>query len=186
MIDLLYKHATSKTTLLRLVLTVLAGGFFLGLVAVFVLAGIWADRLSGLPALPDCPWTLVPGIALAVLGPVLMFWSAFNFFRVRGTPVPLAPPPCLVCRGPYAHVRNPMLSGLFFLLFGLGFLLLSVSLVFVFTPVFILLNYLELKKVEEPELVKRLGQDYVEYRKRVRMFIPRLRPYRKDPVSPQG
>ena len=65
-----------------------------------------------------------------------------------------------------------MLTGIFIQLFGLGIALGSISLVWVFTPLFIIIHVWELKKVEEPELVKRLGQDYVEYKKRVPMFFP--------------
>ena len=52
----------------------------------------------------------------------------------------------------------------------------SFSLVFVFTPLYILFNVWELKRIEEPELVRRLGDEYIEYRARTPMFIPRLRP----------
>ena len=65
-----------------------------------------------------------------------------------------------------------MLTGVFGLLFALGILLESVSLLFVFTPLFIYANYWELKAIEEPELVKRLGQAYVAYRKMTPMFLP--------------
>jgi hypothetical protein len=68
-----------------------------------------------------------------------------------------------------------MLMGLFVFLFGLGVLFRSISLVFIFTPLFVLLNALELKAIEEPELEKRFGKEYVEYKKRVPMFIPRLK-----------
>jgi protein-S-isoprenylcysteine O-methyltransferase Ste14 len=68
-----------------------------------------------------------------------------------------------------------MLTGVFALLFGIGFYLGSASLLIVFTPLFILVNVWELKTIEEPELIKRLGQDYVEYRKRTPMFFPGLR-----------
>jgi protein-S-isoprenylcysteine O-methyltransferase Ste14 len=68
-----------------------------------------------------------------------------------------------------------MLTGVFVLLFGLGVLLRSISLVSIFTPVFILFNVWELEAVEERELEKRLGKDYVEYKKRVPMFVPRLK-----------
>jgi protein-S-isoprenylcysteine O-methyltransferase Ste14 len=71
-------------------------------------------------------------------------------------------------------VRNPMLTGVFALLFGLGALFGSISLLVVFTPLFILINVWELKVIEEPELVKRLGKDYIEYRKRTAMFFPPL------------
>lgn len=72
----------------------------------------------------------------------------------------------MVTTGPYASVRNPMFTGVFALLFGFGVLLGSASLLVVFTPVFIVINVWELKAIEEPELLKRLGEDYIEYRKR--------------------
>jgi protein-S-isoprenylcysteine O-methyltransferase Ste14 len=65
-----------------------------------------------------------------------------------------------------------MLTGVFALLFGFGVLLGSVSLLVVFTPLFICINVWELKAIEEPELLKRLGEDYFEYRKRTPMFFP--------------
>ena len=65
-----------------------------------------------------------------------------------------------------------MLTGVFFLLIGIGALFGSVFLLIVFTPLFILINVWELKSIEEPELEKRLGQDYIEYRKRTPMFFP--------------
>ncbi|HOC38522.1 MAG TPA: hypothetical protein PKJ77_04530, partial [Thermodesulfobacteriota bacterium] len=72
-----------------------------------------------------------------------------------------------------------MLSGLFMQLFGLGIALGSLSLVFIFTPLFVIMNVWELKNVEEPELVKRLGRDYIEYNTqyspgRVASLIPAL------------
>ena len=65
-----------------------------------------------------------------------------------------------------------MLTGVFMILFGIGVALNSVSLVFVFTPLYVLVNVWELKKIEEPELVKRLGEEYIEYRAQTPMFIP--------------
>ena len=103
-----------------------------------------------------------------------MGWSVFHFLKVKGTPVPFNPPPKLVATGPYAYARNPMLTGIFLLLFGLGVLFQSLSLVLFFTPAFIALNVWELKAIEEPELEKRLGQEYIEYKEKIPMFIPRL------------
>jgi len=82
------------------------------------------------------------------------------------------PPPKLVTTGPYHYTQNPMLTGVFSLLFGFGVFFGSVSLLFVFTPLFIYLNYWELKSIEEPELAKRLGEDYIQYHKRTPMFFP--------------
>jgi protein-S-isoprenylcysteine O-methyltransferase Ste14 len=110
------------------------------------------------------------------LGVAVTTWSAFHFLKARGTPVPFNPPPTLVKTGPYRHVRNPMLAGVFLFLFGLGCAVNSTSLVFCFTPLFVLINVWELKYIEEPELAKRLGDDYAEYRRQTPMFVPRFRP----------
>ena len=79
-------------------------------------------------------------------------------------------------QSPYRYVRNPMLTGVFLFLFGVGLCINSVSLVIFLTPLFVLVNVLELKEIEEPELVKRLGDEYIEYRRQTPMFIPEHRP----------
>jgi len=68
-----------------------------------------------------------------------------------------------------------MHTGIYILLFGFGVLFRSVSLVAIFSPLFILLDVLELKKIEETELERRLGREYLEYKKKVPMFFPRLK-----------
>ena len=65
-----------------------------------------------------------------------------------------------------------MLTVLFSLLFGFGVFFGSVFLLIVFTPLFILMNFWELKSIEEPELERRLGEKYIEYRKKTPMFFP--------------
>ncbi len=114
-------------------------------------------------------------VSLITVGIALIGWSAFCFLRVRGTPVPFNPPPELVISGPYRLTRNPMLSGVFLLLFGIGAALNSFSLVLFFTPAYILLNVWELKRIEEPELEKRLGEDYRRYKNETPMFIPGMK-----------
>ncbi len=158
-----------------MILTPVGPVFFLGVVVLFVAGALYADRALALGPLLAHPWNLVLAVPLGGAGLLLIGWSVIHFLQTRGTPVPFNPPPRLVDNGPYAHARNPMLSGLFLALFGLGFYLGSVSLVLVFIPLFMLLNFWELKKVEEPELEKRLGQPYIDYRKRVPMFFPRIR-----------
>ena len=76
--------------------------------------------------------------------------------------------------GPYKYVRNPMLTGLFILMFGIGILVNSISFTFIFTPIFIILMIVKLKAVEELELERRFGKEYIAYKKKVPMFIPRL------------
>jgi protein-S-isoprenylcysteine O-methyltransferase Ste14 len=92
---------------------------------------------------------------------------------VGGIGVPLNPPRELVVVGTYAWVRNPMIIAAFAWLSGLGFVLHSVSMVFVWTPAFIGLNVIELKLVEEPELERRFGAPYREYKRSVPMLLPK-------------
>jgi protein-S-isoprenylcysteine O-methyltransferase Ste14 len=140
-----------------------------------VFAAILVDRLLHLPPfLPEGVRVSLSVLVMAV-GLAVTAWSAFHFLKVKGTPVPFNPPPRIVNTGPYRYVRNPMLTGVFLFLFGLGLSINSISLVFIFTPLFVLINVWELKQIEEPELMKRLGDEYIEYRRRTPMFIPRLR-----------
>jgi protein-S-isoprenylcysteine O-methyltransferase Ste14 len=144
------------------------------LVFLFVILALQVDRLIGITDIFPGPLSIILASLFFLVAFILIGWSVLTFFRAKGTPVPLNPPPQLVTTGPYAYVRNPMLTGVFALFFGIGVLLGSFSLLFIFTPLFILINVWELKAIEEPELMKRLGQDYVEYRKNTPMFFPGL------------
>ena len=173
LIGIFYRAATGSRKA-RNLLTPAGGVFFFGFIALFIFVALQVDKFLGFPKLLPSSLNIIVSVPLLVIGLFLMLWSILHFIRVKGTPVPFNPPPKLVTTGPYAYARNPMLTGVFVLLFGLGVLFRSISLVFIFTPLFILLNVWELKAVEELELEKRLGKDYVEYKKRIPMFIPRL------------
>jgi protein-S-isoprenylcysteine O-methyltransferase Ste14 len=177
-INLLYKSATGTKKTRNLLTPV--GLFIFGVFsALFVLCAILVDKLLGLPDLLPETIRLLVSVPAVAFGTIVIGWSAFHFLKVKGTPVPFNPPPKLVNTGPYRYARNPMLTGVFLFLFGLGFGFNSVSLILIFTPLYVFLNVLELKHIEEPELVKRLGDEYIEYRMKTPMFIPALRPNRK-------
>ena len=167
-------RAATGTKRARTLLTPVGVAVFGGFTALFVLAGIAVDALLTLPQLLPERARLPLAVPVLAAGLGLTAWSAFHFLRARGTPVPFNPPPRLVTSGPYGLARNPMLTGVFLFLFGLGFAMTSISLVLVFVPLFIVANVWELKAIEEPELVKRLGDEYAEYRRRTPMFVPRL------------
>jgi len=173
-IEVFYKTTTGSRRV-RTLLTPFGLIFFFIFIASFVFVSLELDHFLGFPNLLTMPLNMMMSTPFLAIGFLLVSWSVLHFLKVKGTPVPFNPPPKLVTTGPYAYVRNPMLTGLFILLFGLGFLFSSVSLVFIFTPLFILLNILELKTVEEPELEKRFGEEYLEYKKRVPMFIPKFK-----------
>ena len=172
-VNLLHQTATG-TKRTRTLLTPIGVTIFGVFTALFVAAAVLVDRLLILPGLLPVGARLPVSIPVMAVGVALTAWSGFHFLRVKGTPVPFNPPPTVVKTGPYRHARNPMLTGVFLFLFGLGFCVGSFSLVFFFTPLFVLINVWELKQIEEPELVKRFGDEFIEYRKRTPMFIPGL------------
>ena len=170
-IDILYNVATGSRPV-RNFFTPIGAIFYGLLIFVFVIMALYLDLLLGLSDIFTGKLKIILSLPVFLVAFILIGWSVQNFLKVRGTPVPFNPPPQLVTSGPYAYTRNPMLTGVFALLFGFGVLFGSVSLLVVFTPLFILINVWELKAIEEPELLKRLGQDYSEYRKNTPMFFP--------------
>lgn len=172
-IDTLYKVATGSRSVRNFFTPI--GAIVYGLfIFVFVVVALYVDRLIGLTNIFPDPINLILSIPVFLIALFLIGWSVQNFIMVKGTPVPFNPPPQLVTTGPYAYTRNPMLTGVFFLLFGCGVMFESISLLFVFTPLFIFINFWELKSIEEPELEKRLGEGYIKYRERTPMFFPNL------------
>jgi len=178
-IGFIYSVATGSKKI-RNLFTPIGAAFYALLTALFVVAALKMDHLLHLPELPSTPVNVVVSVPMLSFALFVMGWSVLNFFKARGTPVPFNPPPGLVVSGPYAYVRNPMLAGIFLLLFGLGVLFRSLSLACVFTPAFVILNVWELKTIEEPELERRLGEEYIRYKRRTPMFFPDFRAKPKE------
>jgi protein-S-isoprenylcysteine O-methyltransferase Ste14 len=170
-INLLHSVATGSRKI-RIILTPLGALGFFALITLFVLVFSWIDDLLNLPKLLPQPYNVVLSIPFLAAGLFLVLWCLVHFRMAKGTPVPFNPPQRLVTSGPYQYTRNPMLTGVFSVLFAIGLLLNSIMASLVFTPLFIALNVIELKCIEEPELERRLGQPYTEYRQKVPMFFP--------------
>lgn len=170
-VDIFYSVTTGPKRWRKL-LTPVGAAVFITVLLLLVYVSLLTDRALGLPALLPGRLGWVVGVPLLAAGGLLWGWCIVLFWRAKGTPVPFNPPRELVVLGPYDWVRNPMLTGVFACLFGFGFCLHSLSMVCVWTPLFVLANAIELKLVEEPELERRIGATYSEYRRRVPMFVP--------------
>ncbi len=86
----------------------------------------------------------------------------------------------LVTTGIYECIRHPHHTGIGLFLIGFALLLGWKAYVFIFLPFQLLMLFSFVKFVEEPEAVKKFGDTYIEYSKRVPRFIPRLRCLRKN------
>jgi protein-S-isoprenylcysteine O-methyltransferase Ste14 len=123
----------------------------------------------------------VAGIALMAVGLALLVQTIALFATVgRGTLAPWDPTRRLVVRGPYRRVRNPMISGVLFVLLGEAALWRSLPLL-VWFAVVLAVNAVYFPLVEEPGLRRRFGADYDAYRAAVPRWLPRLRPWRPGP-----
>jgi protein-S-isoprenylcysteine O-methyltransferase Ste14 len=98
----------------------------------------------------------------------------------KGTLAPWDPTKKLVAQGIYRYTRNPMITGVAFMVFGEAVFFGSMT-VWVWFVVIIVVNTIYFKVSEEPGLVKRFGQEYVDYRREVPMWLPRLKPW--DPSN---
>ncbi len=115
------------------------------------------------------------------LGLVLFVASVWRFAAEgKGTLAPWDPPPAFVLHGPYRFVRNPMISGVILILFGEAMILLSPHHC-VWAACFLALNLAYIPLVEEPQLERRFGERYRQYRRHVRRFMPRFTPWQSEP-----
>ena len=171
--EFVYRIATTRNKL-RTVATPIGIIIWFGLSALFVFASLWVDKLLPVQILLTARTNIFLSLPLLIIGATLALWTAYTFVKARGTPVPLNPPKKLIITGLYSWIRNPMLLGWIIMLFGVGVLLNSFSLIVIFTPLFIMINILYLKTIEEKEMEKKFGEQYLKYKERVPMFIPRF------------
>jgi protein-S-isoprenylcysteine O-methyltransferase Ste14 len=128
----------------------------------------------------DPPWNVVvscSGLVLVVLGLILFVATVRLFSRYgEGSIMPWDPTLRLIVRGIYRHVRNPMHTGVFLVLFGEGLLLRSTPLLLLVAAVVVLhLFYIPLS--EERGLERRFGEAYRVYKRNVPRWIPRWTPW---------
>ena len=135
-----------------------------------VIAVAWPTTVPGWGA-----WLV--GLLFLIAGGALFATSLMRFGgEGGGTLAPWGPPVRLVVRGPYAYVRNPMISGVVLLLISEGLLLRSAPHLY-WAGLFFLINAAYIPLLEEPGLRVRFGQDYDDYASNVPRLVPRLRPW---------
>jgi protein-S-isoprenylcysteine O-methyltransferase Ste14 len=123
---------------------------------------------------------IVLGTILCTIGLLLLAATISRFARQgRGTLTPWDPPKHLVIQGPYAYTRNPMITGVAFVLLGEAVVFGALS-IFIWFGIAVAVNSFYFKLSEEPGLVKRFGPEYAEYRRHVPMWIPRIKPWRRS------
>ncbi|THU40883.1 isoprenylcysteine carboxylmethyltransferase family protein [Niastella caeni] len=118
------------------------------------------------------------GWLIAVAGSALFVYTVFLFKMLgQGTLAPWQPTQKLIVEGPYRYCRNPMISGVFFMIVGEGLMLYSTNIL-AWAVAFFIINTLYFIFVEERSMMQRFGSDYLKYKKHVPRWIPRFTPFR--------
>jgi protein-S-isoprenylcysteine O-methyltransferase Ste14 len=143
----------------------------------------WLAQSRGVALVPD--WS-VAAILLMAAGGSIMLKCVWDFaWTGRGTPAPFDPPRRLVVSGLYRYVRNPMYVGMGTFLVGEALflpavrypMLITLAVLYVVVTAFVMLY-------EEPVLRAKFGEDYREYCRHVRRWLPRLTPFDKAGMLP--
>lgn len=111
------------------------------------------------------------GIVFMLLGITLASLASITFMRFGdGTPVITEPPKILVFKGVYKYTRNPIylahitICAGIFLFFGHAMLLIYMALVAIGLHCYVI-------SIEEPKLMRRHGNAYLDYTHNVRRWI---------------
>ena len=157
---------------------------------VAVLVPLWIHRRYGtvIAAASSAPALLVQiaGVAVLAVGVVLFVLSLRRFARDgKGTLAPWDPPTRLVVRGPYRYVRNPMISGVLFVLIGEALVLRSLPHA-AWAGIFLAANAVFIPWYEEPHLARVFGEPYRTYRAHVPRILPRLTPWQPPDDQSRG
>ena len=135
------------------------------------------DKMFGFSPFIDTPWNIVLFFILSFAG-TLIIWRAYTYLVVAGEggPCPqLGGTKKLVTIGPYSLVRHPSVIGKLLGIIGLGFLSRSISFTFIVIPMLFIWSIFYNRFIQERGCIEKFREEYLEYRKRVPMFIPKLK-----------
>ena len=121
--------------------------------------------------------TLTCGFVLTLLGESLRFWGvsyAGSLTRATGS----VGAPEVVVAGPFSYVRNPLYIGNVLMYIGVGIMANAITpWLVVAALIYFGIQYSLIVSLEEEFLEKEFGDGYLEFKKNVPRFFPRLLPY---------
>lgn len=170
------KWAQKEYSMTQRFLALIPAGVLFVFLFPYVLARVMPtiDQRLAFPSLYFGILTVLPGSIFILFGLVYALWSIFaQFFRARGTPLPMMATQKLLITGPFRHCRNPMSFGTIFFYLGVSIVVGSLSALAI-VLIFTLLLVVYIKGVEERELEARFGQEYLNYKAKTPFLIPRV------------
>ena len=125
-------------------------------------------------------WSSIPipllirwiGLILTVLGICVEILTQFYLGRNFSTLLYIRKEQSLITTGPYRYVRHPMYTAL--ITVGVGLSLLSANWYFGLPFIVTILVIIFRINKEEEVMIKKFGEDYIQYMKTTKRFIPFL------------
>lgn len=134
----------------------------------------WLVHRGPGPWIPDHVLLRSLGYAVLVPGALLFAYTVRQFIlQGRGTLAPWTPTQRLIISGPYRYCRNPMITGVLFVLIGETLVLRSTA-IGVEAVLFFVVNTLYFILKEEPDMHRRFGEEYLRYKAAVPRWLPRF------------
>jgi len=153
-------------------------------VLVFPYLIIALEQMAVRPAITSSISQAIVGSVIAIAGLIVSIMAVRLFILIgNGTIMPWDPTRKLIIVGLYRHVRNPMILGLIVTQMGEALLFASYGVAILAILIFII-NTIYVMYSEEPGLEKRFGQEYLDYKKNVPRWIPRIKPWKPAEFPP--
>ncbi|HKN13439.1 MAG TPA: isoprenylcysteine carboxylmethyltransferase family protein [Candidatus Binatus sp.] len=115
-------------------------------------------------------WYQVIGLLVVAFGAGLSCFAAAIFQARETTRKPWGEPTTFVVQAPYTRTRNPMYLGLATALFGLAIFFSSIAMLLAPAVFFAVIDRMVIPR-EEETLERLFGNDYADYKNRVRRWI---------------
>ncbi len=148
-------------------------------ITVLILVPAWIEKDISIKNIP----IFAVGILVVLLGIAILSVTIYSFITIgKGTLAPWFPTGKLVISGLHSYIRNPMIIGVLVVLAGESIAFLSFKIL-IWMFLFFLINNLYFLLYEEPSLEKRFGNDYLDYKKKVPRWIPKLKSYKPSKTA---
>ena len=119
---------------------------------------------------------LIISIIGIIIGLYFLIWATITQWKIgNGTPAPNAPTQHLIIIGPYKYCRNPIEFGAILYYLGIGTFVGGIIVGIISCIMGFSLGSIYHKFIEERELERRFGEDYIRYKQNTPFVFPKIK-----------
>jgi protein-S-isoprenylcysteine O-methyltransferase Ste14 len=149
--------------------------FFLAVLpGIFILIGLYLKDY--VPIYSGKIIELIISLSGVIVGLRFLIWATVTQWKTgNGTPAPNAPTQHLIITGPYKYCRNPIEFGAVIYYLGVGTYIGGITVGIISCILGFITGSVYHKFIEEKELEKRFGEEYIRYKENTPFVFPRIR-----------